>query len=78
MQKRELTVNCPTCREIVTWSEANPHRPFCCERCKLVDFGEWASERHAIPGEPVDPEDVEGMAGTGGVEGLAGHDPESR
>jgi endogenous inhibitor of DNA gyrase (YacG/DUF329 family) len=27
------------------------HRPFCSERCKLIDLGEWASERRAIPGE---------------------------
>ena len=49
-------VNCPTCGEKVTWSQANAHRPFCSERCKLIDFGEWAQERHTIPGEPVYPE----------------------
>ncbi|MDP2286545.1 MAG: DNA gyrase inhibitor YacG, partial [Pseudohongiella sp.] len=34
---------------------------FCSERCKLIDFGEWANERHSIPGEPVDPEQLENM-----------------
>lgn len=31
-----------------------PYFPFCGERCKLVDFGRWATGRYAIPGEPVD------------------------
>ena len=53
MTKRVLKVNCPNCKEIVVWSEQNPYRPFCSERCKLIDFGEWASERNTIPGEPV-------------------------
>lgn len=59
MSKKPLTVNCPHCNEIVTWSEENRWRPFCSERCKLIDFGEWASERHSIPGEPASPEDLE-------------------
>lgn len=63
MQERRLTVNCPTCREIVSWNEDYPWRPFCSERCKLIDFGDWASEKHAIPGEPVDPEDLQGHDG---------------
>ena len=31
-----------------------PWRPFCSERCKLVDLGAWLSEAHAIAGEPLD------------------------
>ena len=58
MNERVLKINCPTCKEIVAWSEKNTFRPFCSERCKLIDFGEWASERHSIAGEPVDPEDL--------------------
>jgi len=30
---------------------ANPWRPFCSERCRLLDLGAWLFERHAIPGE---------------------------
>ncbi|MDP1932694.1 MAG: DNA gyrase inhibitor YacG [Gammaproteobacteria bacterium] len=57
MSTRELKVNCPTCKEIVPWTDASPHRPFCSSRCKLIDFGEWASERNTIAGEPVIPDD---------------------
>ena len=42
---------CPTCRKPVPWSSSNRHRPFCSERCRLIDFGDWVEERHRIPGE---------------------------
>jgi len=37
------------------WSEAAPFRPFCSERCKLIDLGAWLTEQRAIPGEPAAP-----------------------
>lgn len=61
MSQHVVRVNCPTCKEIVEWGEQSPWRPFCCERCKLIDFGEWANERHSIPGAPVDPEQLANM-----------------
>ena len=45
------TFPCPRCGEKSTW-ENNQSRPFCSERCKLIDLGAWAAEEHAIPGEP--------------------------
>jgi uncharacterized protein len=48
------TVQCPTCGRSVVWSDKSPWRPFCSERCKLMDLGAWASERHSIPGEAVE------------------------
>jgi endogenous inhibitor of DNA gyrase (YacG/DUF329 family) len=50
-------IYCPTCGKQLTWDKNNPYRPFCSERCKLIDLGEWASESHRIPGEQVPPED---------------------
>lgn len=47
------TVKCPTCKTQVKWNEGSVYRPFCSERCRLIDLGEWASEKHAIPAEPV-------------------------
>ena len=46
-----IKLNCPTCQKAIVWSEDYPFRPFCCERCKMIDLGEWASEGHRIPGE---------------------------
>lgn len=47
------TVNCPTCQAVVNWTPAATFRPFCSERCKLIDLGEWANEEKSIPGEPA-------------------------
>jgi len=44
-------IQCPTCGKTLVWDKANPYRPFCSERCKLIDLGEWASEKHRISGE---------------------------
>lgn len=46
-------VKCPTCQKDVEWSEKSPHRPFCSERCKLIDFGDWADESNRIAGNPT-------------------------
>jgi len=45
------TVNCPNCQQEVEWTEENSYRPFCSKRCKLIDFGDWASERNSIAGD---------------------------
>jgi hypothetical protein len=36
----------------VPW-QGNPHRPFCSERCRVLDLAAWADERYRIPGDPV-------------------------
>jgi len=50
-------VQCPTCGKQVRWSKESRWRPFCSERCKLIDLGEWVAERHSIPGEQHTPHD---------------------
>ena len=47
-----MNVACPTCHKETEWNTDNQFRPFCCERCKLIDLGEWANEGHTIPGTP--------------------------
>ena len=47
------TVACPTCQRPVPWTDASPWRPFCRERCTLLDLGAWMSEQRAIPGEEL-------------------------
>jgi uncharacterized protein len=51
-----LTVKCPTCRKQTEWQN-NPHRPFCSERCQLIDFGAWTNERYRIPSDEFEPAD---------------------
>lgn len=48
------TVQCPTCQRPVTWTDEFPFRPFCSERCRMVDLGAWFAEERKVPGEPVD------------------------
>lgn len=48
-----LTVKCPTCKKSVPWTSEQLYKPFCCERCKLIDLGEWAMEEKRIPGDPI-------------------------
>ena len=55
-----MEVKCPTCEKKVQWTPEEKYRPFCSERCKLIDLGEWASEGHAIPGNPMTDELMSG------------------
>jgi len=55
MNTKTTVVDCPNCKKPVEWINENNYRPFCSKRCKLIDFGEWASERNSIPGESVYP-----------------------
>ena len=48
-----IKLNCPTCKKVVLWNDEFPHRPFCCDRCRLIDLGEWASESHRIAGDAL-------------------------
>ncbi|MGI8555759.1 MAG: DNA gyrase inhibitor YacG [Pyrinomonadaceae bacterium] len=41
-------VKCPTCGKQTEYN-GNEFRPFCSERCKLIDFGAWADEEFALP-----------------------------
>jgi uncharacterized protein len=51
-------VKCPTCGRPIEWSAASPYRPFCSERCKLIDLGAWLAEQRAIAGDsPAAPEE---------------------
>ena len=42
-------VNCPVCAKPVRWSSEEKWRPFCSERCRLIDLGQWLNEEHRIP-----------------------------
>ena len=43
-------VKCPICGRKAEY-EGNEFRPFCSERCKLLDFGAWADEEYNLPSE---------------------------
>jgi hypothetical protein len=43
-------VKCPQCGTQTPF-DGNEFRPFCSERCKLLDFGAWADEEYSLPTE---------------------------
>ncbi|MGD0961848.1 MAG: DNA gyrase inhibitor YacG [Methylomonas sp.] len=47
------SVACPRCKKQVDWIATELFKPFCSERCKLIDLGSWAAEAHKIPGESL-------------------------
>jgi uncharacterized protein len=54
---------CPICKKEV--APANAEFPFCSERCRIIDLGNWASEKYRIPSdtrseEPHDEESENG------------------
>jgi endogenous inhibitor of DNA gyrase (YacG/DUF329 family) len=49
-------VNCPQCGKPALFSPANPSRPFCSERCRLIDLGAWATESYRISPAESEPE----------------------
>ena len=54
-------VNCPTCGARVDWKPESKFRPFCSERCKMIDLGAWANEKFRIPeADPHEGDDPEG------------------
>ncbi len=46
------TVKCPACGGPSRYAPDNRYRPFCCERCKNLDLGAWASEEFRVPSAP--------------------------
>jgi endogenous inhibitor of DNA gyrase (YacG/DUF329 family) len=52
-----LMPKCPECEKPIEWQD-NPWRPFCSERCKLIDFGRWADGEYRVPGKEINPDEI--------------------
>jgi hypothetical protein len=53
------TVPCPRCGAAAAFSPDNKWRPFCSERCRLIDLGNWAAENYRVPENPAAPDKPE-------------------
>jgi uncharacterized protein len=55
-------VACPKCGTLTEYSPQNKWRPFCSERCRLIDLGKWASDEYRLPekGSGQVPDEPEG------------------
>lgn len=56
MKHRE--VSCPTCKKKFNYFESE-FRPFCCERCRLIDLGQWLTESYSVPAEKLTPDEID-------------------
>jgi endogenous inhibitor of DNA gyrase (YacG/DUF329 family) len=65
-------VKCPRCGKPSLFTAENSSRPFCSERCKLIDLGQWADEKYAIPTKPA----VDADSEPSGENEESPHDPE--
>jgi endogenous inhibitor of DNA gyrase (YacG/DUF329 family) len=43
-----LKVKCPQCSTVFLYYNSE-FRPFCCERCKMIDLGHWFEESYRVP-----------------------------
>jgi len=55
-------MKCPICNK-ETQHEGNSYRPFCSERCKLIDLGNWSAEKYRVPTKEKPPEEFHGSNG---------------
>jgi len=54
-----LKVKCPTCKDEFNYYSSE-FRPFCTERCQMIDMGGWFNESYALPSkEALSDEDIE-------------------
>lgn len=54
-----LKVNCPRCKESFEYYSSE-FRPFCSDKCKMIDLGLWLTENYKVPSQkPLDETDLE-------------------
>ena len=60
-QKNVRLMACPRCKKSTIYDVKNPNRPFCSERCKLIDTAAWADGEYRIASPGVCKESLEGL-----------------
>jgi endogenous inhibitor of DNA gyrase (YacG/DUF329 family) len=56
------SVPCPRCGAQVPWVRESRYRPFCSERCRMIDLGAWATEQYRVAAIDQDADTTEGEA----------------
>lgn len=49
---KKFEVSCPSCKKKFDYYSSE-FRPFCCERCRLIDLGQWLTESYTVPVEKL-------------------------
>jgi endogenous inhibitor of DNA gyrase (YacG/DUF329 family) len=55
---KTLTVTCPRCKKKFNYYSSE-FRPFCTEKCRLIDLGQWLNETYTVPAQKLNPEEIE-------------------
>ena len=55
---KTLQVVCPTCKKKFDYYTSD-FRPFCSEKCRLIDLGQWLNESYTVPVEKLTPEEAD-------------------
>lgn len=53
---KKLNVKCPHCQKEFNYYEST-FRPFCCEKCRLLDLGQWLDESYTVPAHRLSEEE---------------------
>ncbi|HXH32463.1 MAG TPA: DNA gyrase inhibitor YacG [Bacteriovoracaceae bacterium] len=53
---KKIEVSCPNCKKKFSYYTSE-YRPFCCERCRLIDLGQWLTESYTVPVEKLSEEE---------------------
>ena len=48
MKKKNIQIKCPQCKTQFEYYSSK-FRPFCCEKCRMIDLGKWFNEEYNIP-----------------------------
>ena len=55
---KSLQVTCPKCQKKFDYYTSE-FRPFCCEKCRMIDLGHWLNESYTVPASKISPEEAE-------------------
>lgn len=55
---KTLNVTCPNCKKTFNYYSSE-FRPFCTERCRLIDLGQWLNESYTVPVVKLSQEEAE-------------------
>jgi len=53
---KKLKVKCPNCKKEFNYYDSD-FRPFCCEKCRLIDLGQWFNESYTVPAHKLSEEE---------------------
>ncbi len=57
---KQLEVTCPRCKKKFNYYSSE-FRPFCSEKCRLIDLGQWLNESYSVPAQKLTPEEIDNL-----------------